>query len=133
MMRSILFLAAVATCLVWFSGTAMATPDSAESSVHLKMDQEAPSPDLRVLRNAGVGLGFGALAGTSFILASQGKFPSDRQQFDNEALINGMVIGALGGALLGYWQIRYAKRSKILLSASPSEKTIAEVVAHFDF
>ena len=60
----------------------------------------------RVIRDSGVGLALGGVAGLSFAVMAQGRLPDGSNQRGQEALATGLVAGVLGGIITGLWEAK---------------------------
>jgi hypothetical protein len=104
--------------------------DSAPRSL-IRIEKETPA--MVIIRNAGIGLGAGGLAGAGFILLSQGKIPADNIAFSNEAMLTGLVVGAISGAAMGYIEVKREKALEVSATPPLGEKIPAQVTARFHF
>jgi hypothetical protein len=121
----VLFVAIACAGLIWpassFALEERFKPDLARGGGNnAKTILQLPSrkaKNLTIIRDAGIGLGVGFLAGCSFIGLSQGRLPNGNSNFDNEALTTGLITGLVGGLVTGFWELK-KKNQEAEVSAS---------------
>ena len=109
-------------------------PEQNSSAIKIEDAAKPESDTIKVIRDAGVGLGVGAVVGLGFVITSTGHFPPhDANSRDRDGLMTGLIVGLGGGIATGLWQVRREHQLQLAVSPPLTDKATPSISGKVDF